>query len=250
MISLSVVIPAYNEEARLPGTLRGLQRYISSPQVCGQILEVIVVNDGSVDNTEAVIRDFQKEWELLKGITLDRNEGKGAAVHVGLKCAASTWVLIADADMSTPWEELSKLVPRCCDHALIMGSRGLPQSQIEIRQHWVRQSMGRTFNRILRSAIGLSFKDTQCGFKLILNDDFFRSAIVPQLEVKRFAWDVEVILFLLKFGKCVREVPIRWQHQEQSRVRLIQDSLEMLVAVLKIKKRVQKKLEKSLSTRQ
>lgn len=240
MRSLSIVIPAYNEELRLPATLRGLQLFLATQKICERICEVIVVNDGSTDQTAGVVEDFQREWHSLFCISFEGNQGKGAAIHSGMKWATGEWILIADADMSTPWEELLILAQVREPNYLVMGSRGLPTSNVEVKQHWIRQNMGKTFNRILQALVGLPFQDTQCGFKLIRNNEFFRRCILPQLKVQRFAWDVELILFLLAYRKGVIEVPVRWRHQEQSRVRIVSDSAEMLLSVLKLKIRIRK----------
>lgn len=240
MIDISVVIPAFNEESRLPGTLLELKKLIEQGVLQDKVREVIVVDDGSHDATKEVVATLQNDWPLLQLISSKLNEGKGAAVRRGMIRAQSAWILIADADMSTPWTELPRLSGFIHEQYLIMGSRGLPQSQIEIRQHWLRQAMGKTFNWILRKLVNLPFKDTQCGFKLIRNDAFFRLNVLPQLQVQRFSWDVELILWLLRFNKAVQEIPVRWRHQDQSRVRMIRDSVEMLLVILSLKKRLKK----------
>lgn len=237
MISITVVIPAYNEEHRLPETLKALKSFVAQPAPW-VIQEVIVVNDGSTDKTASYVEEEKKNWPLLKLHSLAVNQGKGAAVHAGLRLASAEWILIADADMATPWDELKKLAVPSSQAALVMGSRALPQSDIVIRQHWIRQTMGKTFNKILKFFIGFPFKDTQCGFKLLRNDSFFRSEVLPRLQVQRFSWDVELILFLMKFQKAVIEVPIRWEHKEESHVHIVRDSFEMLFTVLKLKRRV------------
>lgn len=235
MLSIAVVIPAYNEEKRLPQTLQAL-KHLNINDV--EVSEVYVIDDGSIDGTSSVVRGFQKDWDSLKLVTLSKNRGKGAAVHEGMRQAKAPWILVADADMATPWEELEKLLAKMSLQSVIMGSRGLPESEIKIRQHWVRQGMGRIFNKILRVLNGLPYKDTQCGFKLVKNDLFFRESILPYLQVQRFAWDVEMILFFQKYQKAVIEVPIRWEHKEQSRVHLVRDSVEMFLAVMKLKWRL------------
>ena len=242
MIDLSVVIPAFNEESRLPMTLRELQKLVYARALQVNVTEVIVIDDGSSDATKEVVESLRAEWSLLHLISAKINKGKGAAVHQGIARAKSSWILVADADMSTPWTELPKLISLIKEQHLIMGSRGLSESQIEIRQHWLRQTMGKIFNWILRKTVRLPFKDTQCGFKLIRNDVFFRSNILPRLQVQRFSWDVELILWLLRFQKIVQEFPVRWRHQDQSRVRMFRDSIEMLVAVWLLKRRLKKNI--------
>jgi len=238
MIAISVVIPAYNEEHRLPATLDELRRFMAQPSSAWKIAEVIVVNDGSSDATVACVEERQKTWRELHLLSLPQNQGKGAAVHAGFRAATQPWILMADADMATPWEELKKLVAASTDADLVMGSRALPQSEIVVRQHWLRQSMGKTFNRILRALVGLPFRDTQCGFKLIHNGDFFRAHILPRLQVQRFSWDVELVILLMHAHKKIFEVPVRWHHREESHVHIVRDSLEMLWSVWKLKWRV------------
>ncbi|UXR63298.1 glycosyltransferase family 2 protein [Bdellovibrio bacteriovorus] len=239
MTDVSIVIPAYNEALRLPETLQVLKELCTEDVLSVSITEVLVVDDGSMDNTRQVVEQFAQEWSLLKVFGFSENRGKGAAVKKGLIEARSSWVLVADADMATPWEELRKLQTFMDQADLIMGSRALPQSQIEVRQHWIRQTMGKTFNKILRLFVGLPYKDTQCGFKLVHNDEVFRQKILPQLSVERFAWDVELILYMERYRKKVLEVPIRWQHRDSSRVHIVRDSLEMLFAVRKMRRRLQ-----------
>ncbi|MBV2168141.1 MAG: glycosyltransferase family 2 protein [Bdellovibrio sp.] len=238
MQTISVVIPAYNEEGRLPKTLAALQKYSQRSEATWSVTEVFVVDDGSKDQTSSVVKKAQATWANLRLLELNTNQGKGAAVHEGIRQASGEWVLIADADMATPWEELEKLWAVRDECNLAMGSRALPKSDIVVRQHWLRQSMGKSFNKILRSIVGLPFRDTQCGFKLIKNSPFFRTEILPYLQVARFAWDVELILLLLRKNQRVIEVPIRWQHQEASRVHIVRDSFEMLWTVLKLKVRL------------
>ncbi|XGC79566.1 dolichyl-phosphate beta-glucosyltransferase [Bdellovibrio bacteriovorus] len=237
MYDISVVIPAYNEESRLPVTLKALRHFAQENSAELKIKEVLVINDGSIDGTEQVLLNSEKDWSDLKHFSFSVNQGKGAAVQKGLREAVSDYVLIADADMATPWEEAFKLINEIYNNDLVMGSRALPESDIVVRQHWFRQNLGKTFNKILRLFIGLPFKDTQCGFKLLRNDFLFRTTILPHLKVSRFAWDVELILLMMKHQRSIKEVGIRWRHQEQSRVRILKDSFEMLVTVWKLRRR-------------
>ncbi|WP_347359013.1 glycosyltransferase [Bdellovibrio sp.] len=236
MMDISVVIPAYNEALRLPETLQALKSLCLTEALPVNVVEVLVVDDGSGDDTRRVVEEISQDWSLLKVLGFSENRGKGAAVKKGLIEARAPWVLVADADMATPWEELRKFQTFMDQADLIMGSRALPQSQIEVRQHWLRQTMGKTFNKILRLFVGLPYKDTQCGFKFVRNDEGFRQKILPHLSVERFAWDVELILYTERFRRKVLEVPIRWQHKDSSRVHIVRDSLEMLFAVRKMRR--------------
>ncbi|UOF01778.1 dolichyl-phosphate beta-glucosyltransferase [Bdellovibrio reynosensis] len=237
MYEISVVIPAYNEETRLPETLKSLRQFAEKNTGELKFKEVLVVDDGSKDATEHVLLRTEKDWSELKHFSFSVNQGKGAAVHKGLREAASEYVLIADADMATPWEEAFKLINEIHNNDLVMGSRALPESDIIVRQHWLRQNLGKTFNKIIRLFIGLPFKDTQCGFKLLRNDFLFRTTVLPHLKVSRFAWDVELILLMMKHHRTIKEVGVRWRHQEQSHVRILKDSFEMLWTVWKLRRR-------------
>ncbi|MFM6929247.1 MAG: dolichyl-phosphate beta-glucosyltransferase [Bdellovibrio sp.] len=238
METLSVVIPAFNEEGRLPKTLQTLKEMESAGLLKFIIEEVIVVDDGSGDNTVGWSESFAKSWSKLKVVKLPQNRGKGAAVHAGFAEARAKWVLVADADMATPWDEMNKFVSQLDKFDLFMGSRALAESDIVVRQHWLRQNMGKTFNKILKGLVGLPYKDTQCGFKMVRNDEIFRQQILKKLTVDRFAWDVELILAEQKFNGRIVEVPIRWSHQEASRVHIVRDSLEMFFTVLKLRFRL------------
>lgn len=232
---LSIVIPAYNEASRLPATLEVLKKLIDDRALQWTIGEVLVVNDGSTDGTKEYIEKISKQWTLIRPMSLSENQGKGAAVHKGLRESREEFVLIADADMATPWSEMNKFLPDVAQYDLLMGSRALPQSEIVVRQHWVRQNMGRTFNKILKGIVGLKFHDTQCGFKLVKISDVVRTKVLPQLRVNRFAWDVELILLMQDEKLQIKEVPVRWEHKEESHVRLFRDSWEMLFTVLKLR---------------
>ncbi len=238
MGSLSIVIPAFNEEGRLPGTLAVLRQFHETGEMSLPLSEVLVVDDGSLDDTRQVVEMLAREWPLLRLLKLAENQGKGAAVKKGLGEAQGEWILIADADMATPWEELNKLASYRDTAELIMGSRALHQSQIKVRQHWIRQTMGKIFNHIMRLSTGLSYKDTQCGFKLLHNSEAFRQRVLSQMQIARFAWDVELILLMEKYRLRVVEVPICWSHQESSRVHIVRDSIEMLFAIYKMRARL------------
>ena len=235
--TLSLVIPAFNEESRLPRTLAALRIFATSGLTGFQITQVLIVDDGSKDRTVLTVQEFARDWSFLSCLSLPQNLGKGGAVHAGLHAATADWILIADADMATPWEELQRFAEVCDSYDLVMGSRALKESDIQVRQHWLRQTMGRTFNKLLRAIVRLPYKDTQCGFKLIRNTPQFRSVILPHLQVQRFAWDVELLLFYRKYNMRVLETPVRWSHQEASRVRMVRDSLEMLYRVLLLRAR-------------
>ena len=239
MNSLSIVIPAYNEAERLPRTFE-LLRAAKAEDVFSQVrLERIwVIDDGSKDQTAKVARDAQATLPEIEVHEVRPNQGKGNAIHVGLKLSNTTWCLIADADSATPWNQFKKLIHISepegrLSFPISMGSRDLPESDIQTEQSWIREHMGKTFNLIVRLITGLPYRDTQCGFKLIHRPSIER--FLPLLQVKRFAWDVEFLMFARANKLQIKEVPITWAHQDASRVNAIKDSLEMLFSVINMR---------------
>ena len=214
---LSIVIPAYNEEDRLGVSLPLIEAYLQEHQIDAEIL---VADDGSTDGTASMTSSFLrgKRGRVLRS---PENRGKGAAVRRGVLEAQGRWVLMTDADLSTPIEEHARLaeIARDEDLDVVFGSRGLPESQVEIRQNWLRQLMGRTFNWLLRTITGLPYRDTQCGFKL-----FDRQRTLPLFErmvVDHFAFDVELLFLCDRFGLRVKEVPVVWRNSERSTVNVV-----------------------------
>ncbi len=232
----AIVIPAYNEATRLPETLRALDEAQKSEALRPLILtEVIVVDDGSQDDTKIVAERCGVGLPRFKVIGGDKNKGKGYAVRLGLLEAKATWILVADADMSTPWDQAPRLARVCViDSARIaIGSRGIKEREIKVHQSFIRENLGRFFNVCVRLLTDLPFKDTQCGFKLI-----HRPSILPflsRLEVNGFAWDVEFLLASREAGIPIKELPIVWEHKERSRVHPIWDGFRMLFSLLKIR---------------
>ena len=242
MKTLSLILPAYNEAKRLPRTFELIRSAQGSKDFEGfQIAEILVVDDGSRDGTSDLVRAAITQIPELRVIRVEPNQGKGNAIHEGLRVAQGEWCLIADADSATPWNQLAKLRDACRIEGerlaeIAMGSRDLPESHRAIRQSWLRENLGRAFNFAVRLLTGLPFKDTQCGFKL-----FHRPSILPfleLLEVRRFAWDVEFLLFAKKAGLRIREIPVDWEHQEGSRISPWKDGLEMLGRVLQMRIRI------------
>jgi len=235
---LSIVIPAYNEEARLGDSLRRIDAYVEER---GLHAEIVVVDDGSTDGTVASAKAILSR---VPGRVLSNreNRGKGFSVRRGVLEARGRWVLMSDADLSTPIEEHSVLagVARDRDLDVAIGSRGLPESRVEIPQRSLRQFMGRTFNRVVRLLTGLPYRDTQCGFKL-----YDRERTLPLFErmvVDRFAFDVEFLFLCRRYGLVAAEVPVTWRNSPDSRVGLITDPLNMLADVLRVRWRFRRGL--------
>ncbi len=227
---LSIVVPAYNEEGRLGDSLDKISAYLSREGLSG---EVLVVDDGSRDRTAEIAR--RKLGRRGRVVTNSENRGKGYSVRRGVLAAQGRWVLLTDADLSSPIEEHAKLAAaaRKYDVDVVIGSRAVDASTVEVRQHPVRQLMGKTFNRIIRAMAGLPFQDTQCGFKLM-----DRKRVRPLFErmvVDRFAFDVEFLFLCVRFGLQVREIAVIWRNAPGSKVSLIADPLNMLWDVARVR---------------
>lgn len=239
-VELSLVIPAYDEEARLPASLREIAAYLASRPALST--EVLVVDDGSRDATAARAEEEAKSLGLsLRVLRLPENRGKGAAVRAGALAAAGASVLVTDADLSAPIAEWEKLA--AADAPVAIGSRALDRRLIRVRQPLARELMGRLFNVFVRAVALPGIRDTQCGFKL-----FSRAAardVFSRATVDRFAWDVEALLLARRLGHRVAEVPVVWLHKEDSRVGLLKGA-QAYGEVLSIRRRVRKALREAL----
>jgi dolichyl-phosphate beta-glucosyltransferase len=238
-VSLSIVVPAYNEAVRLGTTLPKILDYLSRnvPES-----ELIVVDDGSTDNTAAAAKEILSASERVRTSVLSyqSNLGKGRAVRLGLLASRGDVALFSDADLSTPITETPKLVEPIlrgeCD--LAFGSRALDRSLIGVHQPWRREQGGRVFNLIVRLATGLPFWDTQCGFKA-----FRMSVCRPIIEsatVDRFGFDVEFLYIAHRAGLRLKEIPVRWDHYEGSKVSVLNDSFKMLSEVALIRQQARR----------
>lgn len=227
--SLSIVIPAYNEAERITNTLTQVHGYATQSL---QSFEILVVNDGSRDRTADVVREFAAGHPGVRLLENDRNRGKGFTVRHGALAATGAFVLFTDADNSTPIEELEKLVPFATARSLVIASRGLADSRLEVPQPWYRLMMGRTFRRIVQGLVVPGIQDTQCGFKLFGREVV--QVVFPPMQVEGFAFDVEAIARAMRLGFDVFEVPVRWVDDPRSRVSPIRDSARMFRDVLKI----------------
>jgi dolichyl-phosphate beta-glucosyltransferase len=212
--ALSIVIPAYNEEKRLPASLETLAAYVKSRALDA---EVIVVDDGSRDRTAQSAREVGGRLGLdLIVLVLAENHGKGYAVRSGVLAARGGSVLVSDADFSTPigeWEKLS-----AAGAPIAIGSRAVDESLVKERQPAFRQAMGKLFNRLVRLLLVPGVKDTQCGFKL-----FSRGAahdIFSRARIDRFAYDVEALVLAKRLGYAIAEVPVLWFNSPDSKVSL------------------------------
>jgi dolichyl-phosphate beta-glucosyltransferase len=228
---LSVVVPAYNEADRLPPTLEAIRRHLDGSD---ETYEVIVVDDGSRDVTAETAERLCSSWPQLQVIRLDRNRGKGAAVRAGMLRARGEHRLFSDADLSTPIDELprlrAELQGRC---AVAIASRGAKGARIAVHQQWRREFMGRTYNRLLRLFVLPGIHDSQCGFKVFTAEAAV--ACFEPLRTLRFGFDAEVLLRARRHGWTVAEVPVRWEHKEDSRVSAMRDSFGVLYDLVRLR---------------
>ncbi|HVW83413.1 MAG TPA: dolichyl-phosphate beta-glucosyltransferase [Bryobacteraceae bacterium] len=214
--SVSIIVPAYNEQARLPDTLRRIEEYFSAADWAFH--EILVVDDGSKDGTLAAARSFAAQNPNIRVLQNPGNRGKGYSVRHGMLEARGDWSLFSDADLSTPIEELDKL---WCTVAktgapIAIGSRALDRSLIGVHQPGFRETAGKFFNVVMRLATGLPIADTQCGFKLFRGD--VGREVFSRQKLERFGFDVEVLYIARKRGYRIQEVPVRWNHAEGSKV--------------------------------
>ncbi len=220
----SIVIPAYNESARIPATLRAV---LSCIRKNGWDAEVIVVNDGSTDETVRVVEEIASTAPELRLLQNPGNHGKGYSVRNGVLHAAGDIVMFTDSDLSAPIDEADRLFAAIAAGAdIAIGSRWLESGRQTHRQPLYRQFFGRCFNAVCRMVMRLPFADTQCGFKA-----FTRAAAqtVFQLQtIERWGFDPEILFIALKRGFRVVEVPVSWAHDERTRMSYLRDGLQML----------------------
>jgi glycosyltransferase involved in cell wall biosynthesis len=227
----SIVIPAYNESARIPASLEAVVACIHQH---GWSAEVIVVNDGSRDSTAEVVRAFAANAPEIRLVENPGNRGKGYSVRNGILQAQGEVVMFTDSDLSAPIEEAERLFAAIAAGAdIAIGSRWLETDRQTIRQPLYRQFFGRCFNAVTRIVMGLHFADTQCGFKA-----FTRAAAqtVFQLQtIERWGFDPEILFIALKRGFRVVEVPVSWSHDERTRMSYLKDGLTMLEEIARIR---------------
>jgi dolichyl-phosphate beta-glucosyltransferase len=229
-LSVSVVIPAYNEGVRIEKTLRELVRYL---ELKFPRFEIIVSDDGSSDDTAEKIKrlaETNRQNVLLSHLP---NRGKGFAVRQGMLRAANEAVLFTDADLSTPVEEIEiALAELARGFSVVIASRRHPESVIARRQNLAREFIGRTFNALVRLMTGLLYRDTQCGFKC-----FTLSAakeIFSRARIDRFSFDVEILLIAGAMGYAIKEIPVRWSDAPGSKVRPLRDLATILRELMQL----------------
>jgi dolichyl-phosphate beta-glucosyltransferase len=228
---ISIVIPAYNEGARIGNALRQVLHCVHE---CGWHAEILVVNDGSKDRTAYIVEEFAQVHPEVRLLNNDRNRGKGYSVRHGVLHAVGEIVMFTDADLSAPMEEAERLFSALDQGAdIAIGSRWLERNRQTLKQPLYRQFFGRCFNAITRLVMGLPFADTQCGFKA------FRRPVAQTIfqlqRIERWGFDPELLFIALKRGYKIQEVPVTWGHDERSRLSYLKDGIKMLEEIAYIR---------------
>ena len=230
MLELSVVIPAYNEEKRLPSTLESVHAYLTET---GRDFEIIVVNDGSKDKTCAVVEEFATHHDGVRLLTYETNKGKGHAVRIGMLAANGQKVLFNDADGASPIEEVVKLEKAVAEGASVaIGSRAKPDESRKVAALAHRKFIGNSFNTIVKTLVLDGIYDTQCGFKMFTNEAAQNIFSVAQED--GFAFDVELLYIAKVRGYKTTEVAINWSNVEGSKINVVVDSMKMFGELLRI----------------
>ncbi len=227
---LSIVIPSFNEELRLPASLERIASYIRAQRPNS---EVLVVDDGSTDRTAAVVEAWRDRIPQLRVIPNGKNRGKGFSVQHGSLEARGDVVLFTDADLSAPIEETEKLLAALSSYDVAIGSRAVDRNLIEVHESVFREFAGIIFNKIVRTILRLPFVDTQCGFKAFRRE---RCRIIfEQQTIERFGFDPELLYLARHHGLSIKEVPVRWAHSPATKVSMMRDSVQMFMDIFVIR---------------
>ncbi len=230
-VDLEVIIPAYDEEARIKRTLDRIREYYSEQSYSWRIT---VVSDGSKDRTAEIVNEFSAKDDRFRLLDYKPNRGKGHAVRYGIRRANAKRILFCDADLATPQEETEKLWKSMDSGADVsIGSRPLRDSRLEIRQPLYRELLGRAFNKAVQILAVRGIDDTQCGFKLFTADS--AEQVFSRCKFDGFGFDFEALLIARDLGLRIDEVPIRWSHQEGSKVSILRDGPRMLRDLVKLR---------------
>jgi glycosyltransferase involved in cell wall biosynthesis len=227
---LSIIIPSYNEELRLPATLERIAAYLST---YGREAEVLVVDDGSKDGTAAVAESFRDKIPTLRVVSNGINRGKGYSVRHGMQKARGRTALFTDADLSAPIEEAGKLIDALETNDIAIGSRAMDRSLISMHESRFREFAGIIFNKIVRGVLWLPFVDTQCGFKAFRRERC--RVIFEQQTIDRFGFDPELLYLARRHGLLAVEIPVRWGHSPATKVSMLHDSIQMFIDVFTIR---------------
>lgn len=231
---LSVIIPCYNEEQRLPRTLESARAWLE--RHFPDDFEMLLVDDGSTDATPDIAAEAARAHPAIRLIRQPENRGKGAAVRRGMLEARGETRLFMDADHSTHVREVAKALPLIeADGAdIVIASRQHPDSEIPVRQSWLREHMGKSFNLLMRLTVGIPMRDTQCGFKAFSAKAC--EVIFPLQRIEGFGFDVELLYLARLKGLTVTEIPVRWANDDLSRVRMLMDPVRMFADLVRIRR--------------
>lgn len=228
---LSVIIPAYNEEKRLPKTLEEIDKYLSKQSYD---YEILVVNDGSKDKTAEIVRGLTSAIKNLRLIDNKINQGKGAVVRQGMLAAQGDYRLFTDADNSTPIDQLEKIWPEFeKNYDIVIGSRDVKGAILDPPQGLFRRFVGEGFKLLRKIIIGLwEIEDSQCGFKCFKKE--VAEKVFPKCKINRFAFDPEILILAKKLGYKIKEIPVYWRNDPQSKVKF-KSMVKMAIDLLKIR---------------
>lgn len=227
---LSVIIPAYNETDRLKVTLPKILEFFRSKRFSK---EIIIVNDGSSDNTVQAVKQLTGKTKLVRLISHSKNQGKGAAVRTGVLASTGIWVLFMDADLSTPLKELDNFWPFTKTYQVIIGSRKMTGAQITRHQSFVRENLGKIFTWLTNSLATKGLSDITCGFKLFKGD--VARNIFSQSVLDDWSFDAEVLFIAQKQGQKIKEVPVLWRNDPRTKVNLGKDAINSLIGLARIR---------------
>lgn len=229
---LSIIIPAFNEERRLPQTVEAIRGYLAARPLRAELL---IVDDGSTDGTAALVTAYHERYPFVRLVSNGGNRGKGFSVRHGMREARGEFALFTDADLSAPIGEADKLLEalRTGGYDVAIGSRALDRRLIQVHQSAAREQAGIVFNFLVRSTTGLPFSDTQCGFKAFRQR---RTRIIfEQQRSEGFGFDPEILFLAQRHGLSVAEIPVRWSHDPASKVHVMRDSIRMVADLLTIR---------------
>ena len=227
---LSIIIPSYNEELRLPATLDRIAAYL---QTYPGAAEVLVVDDGSKDRTAAVAESCRGKIPSLRVVSNGMNRGKGYSVRHGMRESRGRIALFTDADLSAPIEEAGKLLEALENNDVAIGSRAVDRRLITVHESLFREFAGIIFNKIVRAILWLPFVDTQCGFKAFRREKC--GIIFEQQRIERFGFDPELLYLARRHGLRTVELPVRWGHSATTKVSMLRDSIQMFADVFTVR---------------
>jgi glycosyltransferase involved in cell wall biosynthesis len=232
-LELSIIIPAYNEELRLPKAFASIREYCKKRGLTPEQAEIIVVDDGSMDGTASVVDGWKRDLPHLRLVSNGRNRGKGFSVRHGMEEARGRISLFTDADLSAPIEEAEKLLAALRGADVAIGSRALDRSLISVHESRWRELAGNIFNLLVKLLTELPFQDTQCGFKAFVRE---RARIVfEQQRTEGFGFDAEILYLARRHGLRIVEVPVRWAHDPATRVHMLRDSVQMFLDLVRVR---------------